>query len=110
MGRMFVSDLFGQPFEPSHVELRKIRKIFIGKKSQAFSQFGFAHVIAGASERNCQLFTWAWDTITHAHRRSTSAVHITQFKTLLVYLVFMIIDVQNVITFLEYLMQKSISV
>ena len=70
-------------------------------------------MISGSNQTSSHLLQEAWTRIHHAYRPSTVAAHDLHFRTFLGYLIFMDLQIDcsihNILTFLEYLFQSSIS-
>ena len=70
-------------------------------------------MISGTSQSSLHLFAGAWARIDQAFRPSTTSAHCTHFRTFIVFLLFfnlpIVISMHNILVFLEYLVNSSIS-
>ena len=73
----------------------------------------FTYLISGSNPSSLQLLNSAWQKMDQAYRPSTSSAHRTHFRTFISFIYFMdlpmSVTLHNVLVFLEYLHQNSLS-
>ena len=73
----------------------------------------FTYLISGSNPSSLQLLNSAWQKMDQAYRPSTSSAHRTHFRTFISFIYFMdlpmSVTLHNMLVFLEYLHQNSLS-